>query len=108
MIQSLHWMHFKDIHIYQIDQKTNLCLPVKKREANGSIGGKEEEREKLKNSEQVNGEVDTVEQAPALRNLSFMVEKVTSNTMLIVLSCLCIKNIFCILLLWLLHLRNKC
>ena len=55
-----------------------FCYPVKKREANGSVGGREEEKERLKNSEHVNGNVDTGEQPTALKNLTFMVEKVMS------------------------------
>ena len=58
-----------------------FCYTVKKKEANGSVGGKEEEKEKLKTSEHVNGNVDTGEQPMALKNLTFMVEKVSSENL---------------------------
>ena len=42
---------------------------------NGKVIGSEEEKQKLKDTE-VNGDIDRVEQPPALRGLTFMVEKV--------------------------------
>ena len=53
-----------------------LIYIVKKPAANGSAIGPEEEKEKLRETEKVNGDIDIVEQPPTLRGLTFMVEKV--------------------------------